>query len=270
LHHPGLKCYHYSITKHKPNHKLVKRILIVDDNAVNRKYAKGLLKAEDLEIVEVEDGPSAIEMYGQQHFDLVLMDIQMPGMDGFECLRTIREKYPNDYSPILAVTAFSSDREKHEFMDAGFQALIPKPIKPADLKASVKHWLTGAQAATPKESTEEVQGEFIIDMKFYEDLKKHIRSDTLIDIYEEYEKETKGFLEQLNFLVPAKNYPEILSILHTIKGNAGSLGIFNMADHTQQMEGALREGSYSNLEHNFDLLKVQFSDFVDNYRRLLT
>ena len=262
--------YHCAIAKHKPNHKLVKRILIVDDNAVNRKYAKGLLKAPDLEITEVEDGARALEEFASQHFDMVLMDIQMPGMDGFECLKLIRENYPDKYCPILAVTAFSNDRERHEFTEAGFQSLIPKPIKPSDLKSEVKHWLSEGNEAEDLPVAETAKGNGLIDMDFYEGLKKHIRSDTLIDIYEEYERETKGFMSQLNFLVPAKNYPEILSILHTIKGNAGSLGIFTMADHTRQMEGALREGIYTNLEQDFDLLKVQFSNFVENYRRLLT
>lgn len=262
--------YHCAFANNKPNHNLVKRILIVDDNAVNRKYAKGLLRASDLEILEVEDGTTALAIFGEQHFDLVLMDIQMPGMDGFECLKLIRQNYPDKYCPILAVTAFSNDRERHEFLEAGFQSLIPKPIKPSDLKSEVKHWLHGENEDEGMSKAETAKGNGLIDLEFYEGLKKHIRSDTLIDIYEEYERETKGFMEQLNFLVPAKNYPEILSILHTIKGNAGSLGIFTMADHTRQMEEALRESIYTNLEQDFDLLKVQFSNFIENYRRLLT
>ena len=248
---------------------MVKRILIVDDNAVNRKYAKGLLRASDVEIVEVEDGMEALEVFASEHFDLVLMDIQLPGMDGFECLKRIRENYPEKYCPILAVTAFSNDREREEFTEAGFQSLIPKPIRPSDLKAEVKAWFSKIKSPENRPPLAAATGNGLIDMEFYEGLKKHVRSDTLIDIYEEFERETKGFIEQLNFLVPAKNYPEILSILHTIKGNAGSLGIFNMADHTRQMEGALREDSYTNLDHDFDLLKSQYSNFVDNYRRLL-
>ena len=249
---------------------MAKRILIVDDNAVNRKYARAVLKAEHLTIDEVEDGEKALEAVARQVYHLVLMDIQMPGMDGFECMKRMRADHPEANCPILAVTAFSNDREYEEFTAAGFQSLVPKPIRPAELKAEVNKWLEIAENRDFGNTTPSTKANGVIDLSLYEDLKKHIRSDTVIEIYEEYEKETKSFIEQLNFLVPAKNYPEILSILHTIKGNAGSLGIFNMADHTRQMEGKLREAHYEDLNRDFNLLKVQFSDFVDQYRRLLT
>lgn len=248
---------------------MTKRILIVDDNAVNRKYARAVLKADHLTIDEVADGNLALEAFGRQSYHLVLMDIQMPGMDGFECLSRIRSDFPEVNCPILAVTAFSNDREYQEFTAAGFQSLVPKPIRPGELKAEVNKWLEIAENTDFSGKAAQAKDNGIIDLSLYEDLKKHIPGDAVIDIYEEYEKETRGFLEQLNFLVAAKNYDEILSILHTIKGNAGSLGIFVMADHTRQMEGKLRDTFYEDLNRDFDLLKVQFSDFVEHYKRLL-
>lgn len=253
----------------KPNHKLTKRILIVDDNAVNRKYARAVLKADHLDITEAEDGEEALECIALQHFDLVLMDIQMPGMDGFECLQKIRQDFPNVSCPVLAITAFSNERERSEFTTAGFQTLIPKPIRASELKSEVDKWLGIGETTDFNKKPDNTDTGEIIDFSVYEDLKRHIRSDSIIDIYEEFESETSGFVEQLNFLVPAKNYPEILSILHTIKGNAGSLGIFILADHTRQMEEKLRKTRYGDLDHDFDLLKEQFSNFVENYRRIL-
>lgn len=241
----------------------------MDDNAVNRKYARALLRASHLSITEVEDGEKAIEAFSKEGFDLILMDIQMPGMDGFECLRRIREEFPDAYCPVLAVTAFSNDHERSEFSQAGFQALVPKPIIPAELKAEVDKWLnlehTDQQENSPGSTTLE-----LIDLSVYDSLKRHIRSDTVIDIYEEFESETRGFMDQLKFLVPAKNYPEILSILHTIKGNAGSLGIKILEDHTRQMEGKMRGKIFEDVTKDFDLLQKHFSDFVNNYKLLLT
>lgn len=247
---------------------MAKRILIVDDNAVNRKYARAVLGSEQWHISEVEDGESALEQLEEEHFDLVLMDIQMPGMDGFECLKHIQTNLPKVTCPILAVTAFSSDREREKFAQAGFMSLIPKPIKASDFKAEVARWLDTEQEADTSELKGISDGP-LIDMALYEDLKRHIRSENIIDIYEEFETETSGFIEQLNFLVPAKNYPEILSILHTIKGNAGSLGIFFLADHTRQMEEKLREKRYQDLDQDFDLLKKGFGMYVEGYRKLL-
>lgn len=248
---------------------MVKRILIVDDNAINRKYALSVLKDGGWQIDEVEDGESALLLLANESFDLILMDIQMPGMDGFECLRRIRNDHPDMNCPILAVTAFSNEQEREAFSEAGFQALITKPIKPSELRGAVTEWLSTSHDKPELIIHKEEKTDQILDLSVYEDLKKFTRSEDITEIYEEFENETSDFLEQLNFLVPAKNYPEILSILHTIKGNAGSLGLLILADHTRQMEGKLKEAQDENLITDFDLLKGHFSIFVDNYKRLL-
>lgn len=248
---------------------MVKRILIVDDNAINRKYARSVLKAGDWHVEEVDSGESALALLATVSFDLILMDIQMPGMDGFECLKRIRRDFPQKHCPILAVTAFSNEQERNTFAQAGFQTLITKPIKPSELRNSVTEWLSSTQDKSYKIIHKEEPIDQIIDLSVYKDLQKYTRSEDIIDLYEEFEKETSHFLGQLNFLVPAKNYPEILSILHTIKGNSGSLGLLVLADHTRLMEGKLKEAQYENLIEDFDLLKGQFSNFVDNYKRLL-
>jgi CheY-like chemotaxis protein/HPt (histidine-containing phosphotransfer) domain-containing protein len=248
---------------------LTKRILIVDDNATNRKYARSVLKNTGWQIEEVEDGESALRLLAHSSIDLILMDIQMPGMDGFECLKRIQEDLPHLDCPVLAVTAFSSERDRNAFSEAGFKALIPKPIRPTELRAAVADWLSSSGGKISPIISKEEKTDQIIDISVYEDLKKFTRSDSVIEIYEEFENETSDFIGKLNFLVPAKNYPEILSILHTIKGNAGSLGLLVLADHTRQMEGKLKEARYKNLLEDFDLLKREFSNFVDNYKRLL-
>lgn len=248
---------------------MVKRILIIDDNAINRKYARSVLRSGDWQMEEVENGESALALLSSASFDLILMDIQMPGMDGFECLRRIRQDLPHLQCPILAVTAFSNQRERNSFSEAGFSALITKPIKPSELRNAVTDWLSPTGDESIEITSKQESTDQIIDLSVYEDLKKFTRTDDIIDIYKEFENETSDFLEQLNFLVPAKNYLEILSILHTIKGNAGSLGLIVLADHTRQMEEKLKEAQYENLVEDFNLLKVQFGNFVDNYKRLL-
>lgn len=257
------------IARCKTNYKLVKRILIVDDNAINRKYALSVLRSGGWQIEEVEDGESALILLEKEYFDLILMDIQMPGMDGFECLRRIRKDFPEHNCPVLAVTAFSNEQDREAFMEAGFQALITKPIKPSELRNAVTQWLAEQSDSPRIIINKQEKTDQIIDISVYEDLKKFTRSDDIIDIYEEFEMETSDFLEQLNFLVPAKNYPEILSILHTIKGNAGSLGLLVLASHSRQMEGKLKEAQYENLIEDFDLLKKHYGTFVDNYKRIL-
>ena len=125
-----------------------KRILLAEDNELNREIAVELLGAETgAEIVEAEDGQMAVDLFGQSepgHFDLILMDIQMPVMDGYDAARAIRAMDRPDAKtiPILAMTAnaFAEDAEKSR--QAGMDAHIPKPLEIAAVYATLNEILS--------------------------------------------------------------------------------------------------------------------------------
>ncbi len=111
-----------------------KSILIVDDNDLNREVIVDFLAPQGHELDEAEDGAQAVAMAADKNYDLVLMDIMMPGMDGVEATRQIRNLRGFEELPrIIAVTAKKLDGNAGEWAGAGFNDFIGKPFDEADL-----------------------------------------------------------------------------------------------------------------------------------------
>ena len=115
------------------------RILLVEDNAVNRTIATKLLEKRGHVVIAVENGALAIDVTASERFDLVLMDVQMPVMDGLTATTHIRtrEHTTGVHLPIIAVTAHAMDQDRQRCLAAGMDDHLPKPIRSADLFATV-------------------------------------------------------------------------------------------------------------------------------------
>lgn len=106
---------------------VIQRVLLVEDNADNRYLARWLLEAEGLEVVEAQDGEAAVDVARMESFDLVLLDLQLPGLDGFEVARQMRRGASAD-APIVAVSAFAMSSDRRRALAAGCVGYIEKPI----------------------------------------------------------------------------------------------------------------------------------------------
>jgi diguanylate cyclase (GGDEF)-like protein len=104
------------------------RLLIVDDNPDNRAILRRRLAARGFETVEAEDGAAALDMIGRQEFDLVLLDIMMPGIDGFQVLKGIRAKHSSDALPVIMVTASAFNKDIVEALGLGANDYVVKPV----------------------------------------------------------------------------------------------------------------------------------------------
>ena len=124
------------------------RILLVEDNAVNRTIATKLLEKHGHVVIAVENGALAVDVTASERFDLVLMDVQMPVMDGLTATAHIRtrEHTTGVHLPIIAVTAHAMDQDRQRCLAAGMDDHLPKPIRSADLFATVDRFT--APAAT--------------------------------------------------------------------------------------------------------------------------
>ena len=111
----------------------MRQVLIVDDNAVNRKLAVALLKRRGMAVAEAEGGAVALEMLKKGQFDTVLLDISMPVMDGKEVCRIIRSTPDLASLHVVAYTAHAMESERQSIMAAGFDDLLVKPISGQDL-----------------------------------------------------------------------------------------------------------------------------------------
>ena len=118
-----------------------KRILVVEDQPDNRQIIRDMLAPTDYEITEAENGEEALAAIAKQRPDLILMDIQLPIMDGYEATRLIKTD-PNLRSiPIIAVTSYALSGEEKKARAAGCDDYVPKPFSPRQLLAKIRHYL---------------------------------------------------------------------------------------------------------------------------------
>jgi signal transduction histidine kinase/CheY-like chemotaxis protein len=126
------------------------RVLIAEDNRVNQMVITGLLRKMGLSADMVADGAEAIEALTRADFDLVFMDVQMPVMDGVEATRIVRDPHSavrNHRVPIIAMTAHAMEEHRNEFMAAGMDGFVGKPVTPQVLVEALEQWLPPAAAS---------------------------------------------------------------------------------------------------------------------------
>jgi CheY-like chemotaxis protein len=127
------------------------RILIVEDNPVNRKLAETMLKKMGHDPDSVADGSEAMEILKSRKYDVILIDIQMPVLDGFETTRMIRDKKSDVLIhdvPIIAMTAHAMKGDMEKCLAAGMDAYLTKPIQPQKLKEAIGFQLRHLQKTT--------------------------------------------------------------------------------------------------------------------------
>jgi len=118
-----------------------KRILVVDDNEDNRRILRDLLTAARMDVVEAKSGEDAVARAEAESFDLVLMDIQLPGIDGYEATRRIKAMPASAAVPIIAVTSYALSGDEAKARAAGCDGYVSKPFSPRALLAKVRESL---------------------------------------------------------------------------------------------------------------------------------
>lgn len=119
------------------------RILIAEDNGTNMKLFRDVLQASGYETLEATTGEQAVEIATRHTPDLVLMDIQLVGMDGLTALRRLREDGRTAAIPVVAVTAQAMTGDRERFLEAGFNGYLSKPVNVVEFIGTVKHYCEG-------------------------------------------------------------------------------------------------------------------------------
>ncbi len=118
-----------------------KNVMVVEDNEKNRKLMRVVLKAKGYNVIEATTGEEALTLLKNQKPDIILMDIQLPGIDGLTLIKQIKGDVPTKDIPIIAVTAYAMKGDEQKILDTGCDAYVSKPINTQELPHIVEKYI---------------------------------------------------------------------------------------------------------------------------------
>ena len=247
------------------------RVLVVDDNAINRRVACEILENAGCTVLTADGGGGAIQQMQHQAFDIVLMDIQMPEMNGVEATERIRALGLPTLPPVVAMTAYSMQTDKDKFMKAGLDEYISKPIRPDEMLAKVAT-LTGFALQTdrvvsPEATISDQDALEVISERVLEKLKKYGGDALVTESLQDFETEAATLLNSISGAMPNEDYTIMLNALHTLKGNASTLGVERVARWARTIESNLKKKNYVGLSEDLLILRASFLEFQQTFRQ---
>jgi PAS domain S-box-containing protein len=243
------------------------RVLVVDDNQINRRVAYEILRNAHCLVDTAGSGEAAISLVEQQNYDVVLMDIQMPGMSGIEATQRIKALPLEKQPPVVAMTAYSLPGDQERFVAAGLDDYLSKPIRPevmlpkvASLSGFRLHQSasvsTGASANPPS----------VIDRTVLNKLAKYGGDELVVASLRDFDKEAQELLQEAEAACQQGDYEVVQWGLHTLKGNASTLGVQRLAKQAAHAEAQLKQKKYDELSEDLLHLRTLFAEFQRTFR----
>lgn len=220
------------------------RILLVEDNEINQDLAIELLTSNGIDVVVANDGQQALDILKDEVFDGVLMDIQMPVLDGYAATRRLRMKDCYKNLPILAMTANALAGDREKALDAGMNDHIPKPFHPNQLFSTMSRWITPSQSQKNKKA--EQDADVIIPELDGIDTVTGLeraagKSRFYLKILRKVYTSKAGFIEEFDAAVSAKDWELAHHLAHSLKGVVASIGANDLQAVCQVLEDQTAE-----------------------------
>ena len=230
------------------------RILVVDDNEVNRMIAQELLEAAGASVKTARSGKEAVDrLAAGMAFDAVLMDIQMPEMDGYQATEAIRTKLGLHDLPIIAMTAHALGEERRQCLDAGMDDHIPKPVDPDHLILRLRYWIDLPRSAPKPAVQAQASNEItLMDNQPGIDVEAALarlggNRALLARLLAEFAKSQAGAATAIRLALGHDAVEEATRHAHTLKGVAGNLSALRLAAAASAVETQLRKGEIADL-----------------------
>jgi PAS domain S-box-containing protein len=234
------------------------RILIAEDNQVNQKLAQKILQKMGYRADLAGNGLEAVESVDRQQYDVVLMDLHMPEMDGIEATRRIVQKYPKEKRPrIIAVTADAMQGDRELCIAAGMDDYISKPIQIAELQRALEKSGKPVAEEQPAE-----QGPVAVDRNVIDELKELADEGDpgfLRELIESYLTSSEPLISQIRDAVAQGNTDELRKAAHTLKGSSRSMGVMVVGEISFELETLARNGTVAGAGVLFDQLGKEFA-----------
>jgi len=242
--------------------RLTGTILVADDNLINQQVLKGMLEDHPITMDMVENGQEAIKRIHTNHYDLILMDMEMPVMDGREATKIIRQKYAHTDLPIIALTAHNIELEDFNHTVQVINDIITKPIQPEHLFRVLGNYLS---VDTIKETIDKPDS----NKRKHSNTKKHqiINLDQALrqlmgkrylleNVMQSFRKDHFNASEIVKQLINSNDLSTAQRRVHSIKGLAGTIGAQILQRSAQELEIALQK----KLVHELDPLLTSFKE----------
>jgi len=221
------------------------RILVAEDNAINRQVAVGLLSKMGHRAEIAKDGREAVVRVEREAFDLVLMDMQMPYMDGIAATRAIRAlDGAKGAVPIVAMTANAMNGDRERCLAVGMNDYVPKPIDRRRLSALLGRWneraLTGAPVPPP---SRQEGAPPLLDAAIQADLNEELGPEGLDSLMASFQDTLSEQLSGIRASLGEHDTEGAVAAVHSLRGAAGNLGIARLARRLADLEAALKAGA---------------------------
>jgi two-component system, sensor histidine kinase and response regulator len=221
----------------------VPKILLVEDNPVNREVAVGMLESLGCVVLAAENGWLAIEAMNNEAYDAVLMDCQMPVMDGLTATAELRRREQNCGGarvPIIALTANAMEGDRERCLAAGMDDFLSKPFSQQQLAALLKRWL--ALHILPEHERRDASRLPLIDAGVLRNIAALARPALLNSMIELYLKHSPPLISAIETATSRVQSEALLLALHTFKSSTANLGGVRLAALTKECEVLVREG----------------------------
>lgn len=261
------------------------RILVVDDNELNRLVATELLAAMGMATDQAGGGQQAVEMLelaADGHYDLVFMDLMMPGLDGYATARLLRKHPRFESLPIIAMTANTSEEDVAKALAAGMNALVPKPIDEALLVRTLLRYCRAGQAhgsglkaealtqpMPPQQADESVWSLSIQGFELQAAIARLANNpDLYLRLVRGFLKEQQDTVARVRQSLTDKNTKAAVQALHSLKGLAASLGALVLQEAAARAEAAVIEQS-SEMDASLEALEERLHTDREQLKRLV-
>mgnify|MGYP002129511472 FL=1 len=233
-----------------------RRILVVEDNPVNQMVAGGILEFLGYEHRIVDDGRAGVDAWAEGGWDAILMDVQMPVLDGYAATREIRDRETDHRVPVIAMTAAAIEGERERCLASGMDDYLTKPVDPAALAATLSHWLEGSEGTAAVDDTPEPEAPVT-----HEDSTADVLAglDTeRLEMLLELDPDSTAYLdraignfmhnsvaglEQMREAIEAGDAPALRQSSHRLAGGALNLGVTYAGEAVRRLEAISDEGT---------------------------